>query len=476
MRVEAMNRMSLARRSAAVLLSALTLQAASLPSLHAAARAQGAPSVVVLPLVAGPGASEASAAALRGLLETELQRRDALSVVSLPTGGAPGGPGAADPNALLDEGQQRLANLEFEAAAERLRAGIAAMTARPESIDWGRLIEAQVSLAVASFRRGDEESAQKALAAVVRLAPEYALAEGKYPPIFVREFDKARRRAEKQPRGNVHVDGPPGAVAWVDGKDLGMVPVVQENLGAGTHYVKVEGTRGELFGGTVELRSREAKVVASFSGASGAPAVAVGPVLNDAAVQAAQTACRDHGAQFAVVGVVYRAGEHQVTGATAVFSAAARGFLPLRTFTFDRELLTANVEVFRLADALEQAVLGSGRPAPSGHDLAAGVTWKPGQAVAAAPRDVDAPVRDGRRSALAPGQESRTAREDEESRLRALEGAGHPAPTGRGEVKSGSRWWLWTLVGAGVLVAAGGTAYGVHQASQPVTGTVTARW
>ena len=45
------------------------------------------------------------------------------------------------------------------------------------------------------------------------------------------------------------------------------------------------------------------------------------------------------------------------------------------------------------------------------------------------------------------------------------------------EVKSaGPGWWVWALVGVGVVAAAGGTYYGISEATRPVTGTVTAKW
>ncbi len=483
-----MNRMRLAQRSAAVLLSALVLQATCLPYFHSVARAEGAPSVVVLPVVPRAGTPDGAPERFRSLIEETLSRRDALSIIRFE-GQADDSPGAAadsDPSALLDAGQQKLSDLDFPGAADLLGRGIGAMTARPERIHWPRLLEAYVSLAVASFRRGDEESAQKALGSLVRLSPGYQLPDGRFPPIFVREFEKAKKRVERMPQGTITVDGPPGAVAFVNDVNLGMVPVAQENLTAGTHYVKVEGTRGELFGAAVDLRSREAKVTATF-GAAGqspaqamaAPSGAVGPILDAAAARAALEACRRTGAGFALVGVLYRSGEHQLSAATAVYSAKAQGFIPLPPFAFDHELLTANVEAYRMADAVERTVLGFGRPAAPGHDLAAGATWRPGTAPVAVRTEPSLePI--SRRSALTPGTEPHIPAG--EGRLRALEGGAIDAELADrggmrdGEVKSGTKWWVWTLVGVGVVAAAGGTAYGVHQATQPVTGTVTARW
>lgn len=484
--------MSLPRRSAAVLLATLLVQATSLPYFQSAAwaRTEPAPSLALLPWVTGKGAPDPAAEQFRALLGEELGKREGLTLsisaaqAPIPEQSPPPA-SAATASALVDEGQQKLADLQFDAAAERLREGIAQMTASPETIDWTRFIDAHIALAVASFRRGDEEGAQKALGTVVRLSPGYALPEGRYPPVFVRELDKARRRAEKLPKGTIHVDGPPGAVAWVDGQDLGMVPVELEDLTAGVHYVRVEGTRGEPFGAVVELRGREARVTASFgarSGDTGAVAGGViGPVLDEVAHAGAHAAAEASGARFALVGVVYRSGDHQLTAAAALYSVDARGFAALPLVAVDDGLLTAHVEIYRLSDAVESSVRGFGRPLPMGHDLAAGATWKPGR-IAAAPGEVEIPVETGRRSTLALGHTPRLV-EEEDGTLRALDGSSIRDDLSRGpsgekpaEPRSKSRWWVWTLVGVGVVAAAGGTVYGVQQATQPVTGTVTARW
>ncbi len=134
------------------------------------------------------------------------------------------------------------------------------------------MYEALVSIAVAQFRMGEEKGAQAALGTIARLDAAYKLPEGKFPPVFVREFEKAKKKVEKAAKGSISVDGPPGATAFVNGRDLGMVPAVDENLAIGTHHVVVEGTRGERFGQTVEVKGGTVKVRGVFSGAGSSAA------------------------------------------------------------------------------------------------------------------------------------------------------------------------------------------------------------
>ncbi|MBX5484716.1 MAG: hypothetical protein IRZ16_23075 [Myxococcaceae bacterium] len=500
-----MIRTSLVRRSAAVLLSALTVQAISLSVLSSVALAQdAAPRIVVLPVSVGPAVPAKAPSRFRDLLEEELKSRETISVVPPKTNPEPPKPPAelsATPPAealrALEEGQAALADLRFDDAARALQQGIAKMSEHPEGIDFEKLIDAYVSLAVASFRQGDEEAAQKALFAVVRLSPGYQVPDGKYPPIFVREVQKAKRRAEKAIRGAVSIDGPAGATAFVDGRNVGALPVVQDNLVAGPHFVKVEGTSGELFGAVVDVRRGTTRVTATPQPVGGrAPAKVagiIGPVLDRAAVTEVAETIDALGADYAVVGCLYRSGEHQLTAATAVFSARVHGFAVVRPYTFDEELLTANVEAYKLADDITDLVGEFPRAVALPVDLGAGASaYTPTNAVAVRTQEVDLDIGE-RRTALLPRRDRPAATKDEtphlvpdDDEVHAINGGAVSADYARqiqddevpgGEVrKGGVPWWVWAVAGVAVVGAAGGTYYGISQATRPVTGTVTARW
>lgn len=493
-----MSRNTPLRRTAAVLLSALVVQAGGLPYFSGVALADDVPRVVLLPVAQGAGSPDRAQERFRELMQGELKSRDSLSMLDLPKGriAAKASKASDKPSAdaveALEQGQKELEDLKFDAAVKALKNGIELMTARPEAIDYDTLVEGWMSLAVASFRMGDEDGAQKALLSVVRVAPEYRLPDGKYPPIFVREFEKARRRSEKAVRGSLSVDGPPGSTAFVDGKDLGMVPVLQDNLAAGTHYVKVEGTRGELFGEAVEVKTGTARVKAKFGGASGGGGgaiAAIGPVLDHDAVKSAHDAAQSLGADFAVVAVLYRSGDHQLTAATAVYSVRHKGFAPLDTYAFDDELLTANVEAYKLADDISDLVEQFQRPASLPINLAEKASYVASESKRGR-EDMEIALVDPKRRALTQQKpklvpEERVEREEREDpdRIRALdqesvdaELADSRKTVDDGQVKGGPAWWVWAVVGVGVAAAAGGTYYGVSQATRPVTGTVTASW
>ena len=249
--------------------------------------------VIVLPFASGEGASETASSKFNALLVDELkQHGDVLELVAPPStrpAPPPEKPGVAkrapSPEAVaaLEAGKKAFDDLRFEDAVTSLKKGIEGMLSDPATADYEGVTDAYVKLAAAAFRMGEEKEAKNALVEFARFSPNYELSAG-FPPVFQREFDKAKKRLEKQPKGTVSIDGPPGSTAFLDGRDLGMVPINEEIIPGGTHYVKVEGTKGEKFGQTINVTG-PVKVKANFGGGSErGPVVAQKPVIVDPAV------------------------------------------------------------------------------------------------------------------------------------------------------------------------------------------------
>src|SRR6185436_16970968 len=194
--------------------------------------------------------------------------------------------------------------------------------------------------------------------------PNYSIPSG-YPPAFTREFDRARKKLDKQGKGSISIEGPPGSTVFLDGRDLGMVPVLEENLAWGTHYVKIEGSRGERFGAIAELKGGMAKVKGTFGDS---PAKSGGGVqdpkvtqsLDEATATRVQAYAKAANAEYAIVGIVYRTGDQQLTAGTALYSARRNGFTALPAVSFDADALTSNVEAFRLVEEVVKKVQSYG--------------------------------------------------------------------------------------------------------------------
>jgi hypothetical protein len=448
------------------------------------------PRVALVPFATGEGASDAAAARFSALVLAELKgRADALELAAAPTGrGGADKQGKRGPSAealaALEGGRKAFEDLRFEDASASLKKAIEGLLADPSTADFEAVADADVKLAASSFRMGEEKDAKLALAELCRLSPAYALPPG-FPPVFQRELEKAKKRVEKAARGALSIDGPPGSTAFVDGRDLGMVPIADEVLPIGLHYVKVEGPKGERFGQTVDLKaSARARAVFSERGA-GKPSEApvepprIAASLDEAALQRVAAWARAVGADYALVGYVYKTSESQLTAGTALFSVRKNAFTALQTVSFDADVITANTEAFRLADDVVKRLTAF---APAFLPINLAAKLRPTAVVKSEPRlrleDAEPAPRQKKPVALVPPEarveSTRTLQNPSVVEVDPKEQPGEPPP----EVKPNPvPVWVWVVTG--VVVAAGvgvGGYFGYTAITKPVTGTVTATW
>lgn len=448
--------------------------------------------VVVLPFVSGEGASETASSKFRGLLLEELRSRsDALELVAPPSvkpAPAPETPGVVkrgpSPEAVaaLEAGKKAFDDLRFEDAVNHLKRGITGMLSDPATADYESVTDAYVKLAAAAFRMGEEKAAKSALIEFARFAPNYELSAG-FPPVFQREFNKAKKRLDKQPHGSVSIEGPPGSTAFLDGRDLGMVPVIDEIVPGGTHYVKVEGTKGEKFGQTVNVTGK-VKVKANFGGSSArAPVVAVKAAVVDPAISASLDSgtqsrlaayLKAANADWALVGYVYKTSDSQLTIGTALYSGRKSQFAALSPLSFDTDVLTANTEAYKLGEEVVKRLNSFGSAA----SLPLNLATRPRTATVLAKNDTPTNNTDeletagprSRKTVLVP-QKKVVVEEQPPPDM------GERPPEEIKPDKAGVPAWVWVVTGVAVAAGAGGgITYGVINATKPATGTVTATW
>ena len=455
------------------------------------------PRVVVLPFVAGEGASETASAKFQALVLEELKTRsDALELVAPPsTRPAPAlekpgvvkrGP-APEAVAALDAGKKAFDDLRFEDAVTNLKKGIEGMLADPATADYEGVTDAYVKLAAAAFRMGEEKEAKNALLEFARFAPTYELSAG-FPPIFQREFDKAKKRLDKQPKGTISIEGPSGSTAYLDGRDMGMVPVLDEIVPGGTHYVKVEGTKGEKFGQTINVTGGLVKVKANFGGpGERGPVAAVKPVIVDPAISASLDGghvqrlgayLKAVNAEWALVGYVYKTSDSQLTAGTALFSAKKFAFSALTPVSFDTDVLTANTEAFKLGEETVKRLTSFGSAAAIPLNLVSR-TARAGTSTVVAKNDTptngDELETSGPKSKKVVLVPSKPKVEEE-----VVPDMGEKPPE-EPKAKGGVAAGVIIGIVAGVAILGTGAAFGIMGATatgpfRPVTGTVTATW
>lgn len=451
------------------------------------------PRLVLVPFATGEGATDAAALKFGALVSSELKSRtDAVDVVAPPvTKPAPeraSGKRTPSPEATaaMQTGRKAFDELRFDEAIPNLRRGVELMLQDPSTADFEQVQDALVKVAAGHFRSGEEKEAKSTLTELARLAPGYALPPG-YPPVFQREFEKAQKRVDKLSRGQLVIDGPSGATAFLDGRDLGMVPATEENVPGGTHYVRVEGTRGERFGQIVEVKGDSQRVKAAFGAAPDRAPVNMVPnpnvtaTVDEGMAQRLTAYCKAAGADVALVGIVFRISDTQLSAGTALFNARRSAFAALAPVSFDVEVLTANTEAFKLADEVLKRTANPGTTSAAPFPL---ITKKT-QAVAVVTKPSDRPVDANGEdlSVVAPDRKSKVVIEpkprvlDKPANLIDPEDPEKQQPPPPAEVKKGAPVWVWVVVGVAVAGgAAAGTYFGVREATRPVTGTVNASW
>ncbi len=464
-------------------------------ALVAVTAAAQKPRVVLVPFVAGDGATDSSVQKWNALLVEELRMRAAnLDYVASPPTKAPSGAAAAratpSPEAVaaLDAGKRAFDELRFEDAVATLKKGIDGVLADPSTADFELVTDGYVKMAAAQFRMGSEKAAKDTLLDLARIAPAYVMPAG-FPPVFQREFEKAKKRLDKQPTGTVSIDGPAGATAFLDGRELGMVPYEEKGVSAGTHYVKVEGARNDRFGQAVTVTGGTSRVMASF-GAAGPRQVVGSKVavadpdvkakLDEGVVARLGPYMRTAGADYALVGYVYKTSDTTLTAGSALYSAKQQAFTQLSPRTFDTEVLTANTESYRLvAEVLQRLqVFGSAASLPVNLVVVqakAGTSTKVAKADDSPTNTENLEVSGPRKKVvLVPKAEAKPKSEVVEE-----DGATNLGERPPEEIKadSGVPAWVWVIVGVAVAAGAGvGIGFGVAEANKPVTGTVTASW
>lgn len=462
--------------------------------------------VVVVPFTPGEGASEAATAKFHALVVDELKARDELvEVVAAPSQKAT--PAAATPEkpaqivrrgpsaetlSALESGKKAFDELRFEDAVTNLRKGIEGMLGEPATADYESVTDAYVKLAASAFRMGEEKEAKAALLDFARFAPTYELSAG-FPPVFQREFEKAKKRLEKQPRGSLSIDGPSGSTAFINGRDLGMVPIADEVVPSGTHYVKVEGPKGEKWGQAVNVTGSAVKVKASFGSiAERAPVVAqksstpethITASLDTGAPARLTAYLKAANAEWALVGYVYKTSDSQLTAGTALFSVRRSQFSALTPVAFDTDVLTANTEAFKIGEEVGSRLMSFGAAANLPFNLAA----RPARAGTTTVARNDTPTNTNSDELDAVGPKSKkvvlTPKSEPQPEVKQQPRVVlDETPVDLGEkppeaAKSGVPTWVWVVTGVAVAAGAGvGGYFGITALTKPVTGTVTATW
>ena len=396
--------------------------------------ADAAPIQIVLvplcPILAS--ASDGAAKKVTALLAAEFAKADAFAPVPLevrsvapgaavatprPSGGSSPAPfqGAGDRalargQGLLARARREMQRLRFEGAASALQDGILALASAFDRLESFHLLtDAYLQLAIADLRLGRRDAGEKALAAVVRLAPKLELARGRYPAVFVRMFSQLRDRLLRESTGSLVVTSVvPGETVVVDGEERGVTPAQVDGLVAGRHFVVVKGSAGQVAyelsvpeGASVHIGGGDAPrrpVVARTEAVAEAPSAADreglkasisavrdeirANLLDGQGDEALAKIARSTGAPLVILGGLHTLEDGDLAADLLLYRAAGDQIAPLTRIHFDAELTGARLELFKLVEeaatkAASSALPGSlTLPAPVAADFVGPVAAK----------------------------------------------------------------------------------------------------
>jgi hypothetical protein len=281
----------------------------------------------------------------------------------------------------IKQGKRSLKRRRYKSAQRSFEAAISALH-RDASVlsDATPLVRAHRLLALSQFRRGKKQAARNQLAAVAAIAGEAPQA-GSFPKKFMALEADVRATNAKQALGSLHVEqGEKVEIVYLDGKVMGCMPLIIENVTPGHHVLRLEryeGKRSALVKVTSAKRTQASFQVAKEEAKSVTERIQQNRF--DATVRkAALKQARKSGADIVVVASL----ERSIVGMvyTAFMGRVSTGtWTRLRTVRADMDLLNAKVGLGDLATELKAEQQNAGTN--MGRDLH---TFRPVHAMASA--------------------------------------------------------------------------------------------
>jgi|GEM_PF-2131038 len=270
---------------------------------------------------------------------------------------------------MLSKGRTFLEDQEIEDTIRVLKKAIRYMDGNGESIsDLAMLSEAHILLATAYFQDGEEDEADDNLSKAIHYAPQRKLSPRKYPPIFIRSYERAKFNVLRRPRARLEIKSGKNAQIFLDGRPMGKSPLLLKDVLPGNHWVRAQSPGEDPIVKRLLVRSRKTIAVnlgeADGAEAASAPAETSGLVgavsINEVTrshVAQVQAVGRKRRVDFVLVGGINKS--RTAYNVHSVLVNVKTGDVGrLTSVAFDLDLLTAQIEVYKLADDIREQCQG----------------------------------------------------------------------------------------------------------------------
>lgn len=154
----------------------------------------------------------------------------------------------SEARAAAEAGKELLARGQPEAAAKKLSAAELALEQVLSFARKSEMADVQFLLGVCYLQMGDKLAAEDEFARLQTWRPTYVVDVEKYPKVLPL-WEHVRSQIEAAGRGSVEIKSEPaGAMAFADGRYLGVTPAHADGLTVGEHYItlKKEGYQRRL--------------------------------------------------------------------------------------------------------------------------------------------------------------------------------------------------------------------------------------
>jgi hypothetical protein len=398
------------------------------------------------------------------------------------------------------------------------------------------LADAYMQLGIAHFRDGNEDEGDEMLSKAVHLAPEREISDKDYPNLFVTVYNRARFNVLRRPRATIEVKATKGAQVLFDGRNMGKAPLILKEALPGNHWIRVERPGEPVQVKKIAVKANRT-ISVEFEGASDSSASDGSPSVGVLGAIAANDLSREHiaqlkasgaraGADFVMIGGIYKTDTAYMIR-TAYVGVKDGNVGRLIDVAFDLDMLSAEIEVFKLAeDAKKQANGGianvnkddrfaiapgfkagkSARPAAGkqveetkvAQVVAAPATPPPPQQATFEEGVADGSPQKGGRGPLVSQNEKGEGEnkeatkpppellpKDEVSEEKPALVANNSSNVTSSNVvvpkdeegdDEPSTWWIWVIVGVAAAGAAGGGAFLVANSGSPDEGNLRVSW
>jgi hypothetical protein len=226
------------------------------------------------------------------------------------------------------------------------------------------LSDAHTALGTVLYLMGDDAGGAQELRNALALTPARPLPGESTSPLFAATVKKLRGEVLSEQRASLRIESTPaGASATLDGREMGETPLTIKNIPPGKHLWRVLLPSSEPAGGVVTLTGGgELKISAGLGGTSPVSRLITALAANrldPTALAAAKDAAG--GSDLVAFGTLLARTEDLVLE-TFLYSPARNAVVRLPQKSFDGELLSAGMELFKVAGEIGSRLEELGAP------------------------------------------------------------------------------------------------------------------